>query len=438
MGITTDYATVTYNIIPVKNVTVKNVWFGGVVVRAKQGVIGAGHLIDHVTVSTSGGCNTTAVAETGCLGHLTPCRLRRNQEQQRVGLGHGIATGNTTGTQTDVDVHDNVVSNIDCQQYTLTHNGAGSSFFNNVGSAGGTYVNDCSYGLVTYYSELSVRASTFTGAPWGVYVGFQNMAVYKLVLLGTSRSSAQSPPLRPRSVCKATATALTGSSTNRFTMNGATVQGFETGIQVGNQVSGNTTVADVKNSVITGNGVGVLVNDGANVELVHNSDLSGNTTSGVNNARTDQTAPVDATAKWWASASCPVSPYIVGNVTVVPCAAALVTGPTASTHEIGEIGTLDTKVTANGLYGVQFIVNHTPSVLTFDGGIKVDTGTGSSDWHLVPDIPGLQLCDDFRANETGGYAAERNRTRIPRTWAVGTACHMEVQMHRRGDEPAGR
>ena len=109
-------------------------------------------------------------------------------------------------------------------------------------------------------------------------------------------------------------------------MDGTTVQGFETGIQVGNQVSGNTTVADVKNSVITGNGTGVLVNDGATL-TVHNSDLSGNTPTGVNNARTDQTAPVDATANWWGSASCPVSPYIVGNVTVGTCAAALVTGP---------------------------------------------------------------------------------------------------------------
>ena len=173
---------------------------------------------------------------------------------------------------------------------------------------------------------------------------------------------------------------------------------------MGNQVSGNTTVADVKNSVITGNGVGVLVNDGATL-TVHNSDLSGNTPTGVNNARTDQTAPVDATANWWGSASCPVSPYIVGNVTVVPCAAALVTGPTASTHEIGEIGTLDTKVTANGLYGVQFVVNHTPGVLTFDGGTRSIRALAQR-LGLVPDIPGQQLCDDFRADGTGGYAAK--------------------------------
>ncbi len=296
--------------------------------------------------------------------------LARSRTSSVSGSGHGIATGNTTGTQTDVDVHDNVVSNIDCQQYTLTHNGAGSTFFNNVGSAGGTWANECATGLVTYYSELSVRDSTFTGAPWGVYVGYQNMAVDKLVLGPNLKVIGPGAAVADSIGVQSDGNSQFWQSTNRFTMNGATVQGFETGMQVGNQVSGNTTVTDVKNSVITGNGTGVLVDDGATL-TVHNSDLSGNTPTGVKNARTDQTAPVDATANWSGSASCPVSPYIVGNVTVGTCAAALVTGPTMSTHEIGETGTLDTKVTAIGLYGVQFVVNHTPSVLTFANGTTV-------------------------------------------------------------------
>ena len=226
MGITTDYATATYNNITVKNVTVKNVWFGGVVVRAKQGVIGAGDLIDHVTVQNVGGCNTTAVARQAVWGislHAASGEIRNSSVSAS---GHGIATGNTTGTQTDVDVHDNVVSNIDCQQYTLTHNGAGSSFFNNVGSAGGTYVNDCSYGLVTYYSELSVRASTFTGAPWGVYVGYQNMAVDKLVLGPNLKVIGPVAAVAGSIGVQSDGNSTYWSSTNRFTMDGATVQGL--------------------------------------------------------------------------------------------------------------------------------------------------------------------------------------------------------------------
>ena len=152
----------------------------------------------------------------------------------------------------------------------------------------------------------------------------------------------------------------------------------------------------------------MLVNDGATL-TVHNSDLSGNTSAGVNNARTDQTAPVDATANWWGSASCPVSPYIVGNVTVGPCAAALVTGPTMSTHEIGETGTLDTKVTATGLYGVQFVVNHTPSVLTFANGTKFSAGTAPNDWDWTKTFPGKNFAVDFpTAGQTTLAATLRN------------------------------
>ena len=201
-----------------------------------SGQIGAGDLIDHVTVQNVGGCNTidyqTRQNVWGITLHAASGEIRNSSVS---GSGHGIATGNTTGTQTDVDVHDNVVSNIDCQQYTLTHNGAGSSFFNNVGSAGGTWANECATGLVTYYSELSVRDSTFTGAPWGVYVGYQNMAVDKLVLGPNLKLIGPGAAFVGSIGVQSDGNSLFWQSTNRFTMNGATVQGFETGMQVGNQ-----------------------------------------------------------------------------------------------------------------------------------------------------------------------------------------------------------
>ena len=151
--------------------------------------------------------------------------------------------------------------------------------------------------------------------------------------------------------------------------NGSSLSGATVGIDV---YGGSATITG---GGLSGNGTGVRVqNNGA--ATVNYSDLSGNTT-GVNNGTTPF---VDARYNWWGSPGCPAPSYNIGNVDVSPCAAALVSSATASTHEIGETGSLDTKVTVGGLYGVQFVLNHTPSVLTWDSGAKFNAGTAPDDW----------------------------------------------------------
>ncbi len=125
----------------------------------------------------------------------------------------------------------------------------------------------------------------------------------------------------------------------------------------------------------------------------HQNNISGNST-GLDNTGG---ATVDASKNWWGS---PVGPGTSGNngvdgaVTTSPFATALASSSTASTHELGENATLTTYLTVNGLYGVQFVVNHTSAILSFQSGAKNDAGTAPNDWNWT----GAQIVRDFAQN----------------------------------------
>jgi hypothetical protein len=112
-----------------------------------------------------------------------------------------------------------------------------------------------------------------------------------------------------------------------------------------------------------------------------------------------------------------------------------VTSTTASTHEIGETGTLETRVTANGLYGVQLRVTHDPAILTFNaaGSARHDAGGFYWDEVIEPFVPvtspsGIRLSGSMSASNghiTGANVANANLA----TWsytctAVGTSALM--------------
>jgi hypothetical protein len=84
------------------------------------------------------------------------------------------------------------------------------------------------------------------------------------------------------------------------------------------------------------------------------------------------TNTVDATYNWWDSPNGACKPAaqpgciglggkVTDNVTVDPF--------TALTLEVGEDGTLNTQVTANGVYGAQLVVDHNNSILNFVSGV---------------------------------------------------------------------
>lgn len=205
--------------------------------------------------------------------------------------------------------------------------------------------------------------------------------------------------------------------------------GVVNAIITGNRISGTTTTADsngiwlsgpnnnatIQGNVITGVKIGIRVDEkyagagySSGVHAQYNS-IYGNDTGVDNGGNPDA---VLATNVWWGSSAGPGAGGNNGTnglVTTDPFAAALVSSTAHSTHELGETGSLDTSLTVNGLYGVQFVVNYLTSVLSWDSGLKVDSGAGANDWIWAQTYPGKDFADSFpAAGQTELAASLRN------------------------------
>ena len=123
--------------------------------------------------------------------------------------------------------------------------------------------------------------------------------------------------------------------------------------------NGSTVFANIQNSTIDTTATGIFV-EGADATAVgHFNQIAGNAAYGVNN-----TSPtmLHFENNWWGSANGACQPAaqpactglgdkVSVNVIVEPFNALIVGTVTASTLEVGQVGTLNTYVTANGVYG---------------------------------------------------------------------------------------
>jgi hypothetical protein len=174
MGITTDYwSTPTYNDATIEDVTVTNIYYRGIVLR-KNGSITTGHKVLNATV-TNGGCDVQGFAILGFNAddiEIKDCHVED--------WTNGIATGNYTGTFSACDIQDNTVVDVQYQAYTLTLNGAGSTFDGNTATFSSAFNEGTA--LVTYQDEITLTNNTFTGAKYGISVGYQTLGKDKLVI----------------------------------------------------------------------------------------------------------------------------------------------------------------------------------------------------------------------------------------------------------------
>lgn len=260
MGITSYYWTGgNYNNTTIQDVTVTNIHYRGIVIR-RNGALTTGHKVLGATV-THGGCDVQGFAILGF-----------NVDQIEIKDSHvadwkqGIATGNYTGTPSRCDIQGNTVEDVENQAYTLTLNGAGSVFdgntaiFNDPGNQG--------TGLVTYQDEITLTNNTFTGAMYGISVGFQTLAKDKLVIGAGNVVTGPGTDVEGSIGIDVSDYSWAGAARN-FTMMGTTVTGYETGIWFDPQL-GMTSDALINENRIFGNGFGLQNDLGASIDATRN------------------------------------------------------------------------------------------------------------------------------------------------------------------------
>ncbi len=169
-------------------------------------------------------------------------------------------------------------------------------------------------------------------------------------------------------------TAATTLLNNNFHNNGS-------GIVLESAGSSNTVIMSNK---IESNAEGIrLADDMGTGNSAHYNSIVGNTAWGVQNDHVSNS--FDASSNWWGSPAGPggANNGVTGLVTTTPYAAAYVASLVASTHEIGDVATLDTKPTVNGLYGAQLRVSYDPGVLSWASGVRHDVSGKGWFWENV-------------------------------------------------------
>ncbi|MGB8644402.1 MAG: dockerin type I domain-containing protein [Anaerolineae bacterium] len=328
-GIITNHAVGVYNNLVIANVTVKNIYLRGI--YASSG--GTFNIHDNIVQNVQGETQSIAVMNFG---------------------GSGIFARNTVS-----DTNDGVVSNWSTgTQYLgniITNSGSGVHT-DNAGGNGGT-------------ADL-LEGNTVSNCKAGGY------GVW--VFVPTLAPTVKSNHVTNCAVGLAMAGGITPPVTTTFSNN--VVDGGGLANSVGIYLTtdefgwgyGNVAAVFSGNS-ITNNTVGVQVEKPGGMSVsgtFSQNNISGNTSWGLD---TGGVSTLNVNNNWWGSAAGPVAPnnVISGTVTITGNAKALITATTASTHEIGEVATLDTHVTITGLYGAQLLVNHDNSILNF-------TATGST------------------------------------------------------------
>ncbi|MGI2336902.1 MAG: HYR domain-containing protein, partial [Dehalogenimonas sp.] len=247
MGITTDYwSASTYNDAKIENVTVNNIWYRGIVLR-KNGSITTGHKVLGTTVA-NGGCDEQGFAILGFNASNIEIKECYVEDWK-----NGIATGNYTGTSSTCDIQDNIVVDVDYQAYTLTLNGAGSTFDGNTATFSST--SNEGTALVTYQDEITLTNNIFTGAKYGISVGYQTLAKDKLVIGAGNVITGPGTTVAGSIGIDVSDYSWAGAARN-FTMTGTTVTGYETGVFIDPQ-SGMTCNADINLNKIYGNAFGI-------------------------------------------------------------------------------------------------------------------------------------------------------------------------------------
>ncbi len=251
-GIVQDSATT--NNLTLQNVTIQNVWWRGVNMRGDLGG-GTGHVFDHLTVNNVSGLpagDTNREQNIGVVFFGTSTAEVKNSSFNNVGTG--LATGGEPVNT--INWHDNTVTNADEMAYEPLVVGPGSVFTNNTATFS---TPGHSVGIEPGYSTvLNITNSKITGAQFGARVEVQTtpnvigdlVFGQGTVFTGPGAGVAGSVGILGKD--KDT----NGGAVTSFTIDGATITGYETGVTASLTSGGPSTII-VKNTALSGNATNV-------------------------------------------------------------------------------------------------------------------------------------------------------------------------------------
>jgi hypothetical protein len=278
--------------------------------------------------------------------------------------GSGAISFNTVSNANDA-IASNWSQGTQYLNNTITNSGSGVHSDNNQTTGdllGWNTVSNCKpngYGVWVFspFVAPTIEGNLVTNCQVGLAVARQNAAVTPLII----NNSVVGPG--------------TADSIGLY----VTTDGFGWG-------STNVSVYAIGNT-LTGADYGVYLEEQATYTMdaeLHSNNISGNITVGLEKMGT---STADITYNWWGSDAGPGvggNNGVVGNADYDPWSLALISSSTGSTHEIGETSTLDTHVTATGVYGAQLHVLHNTAVLNFTSGVHNDVAsTPAWAWDFV-------------------------------------------------------
>jgi parallel beta-helix repeat protein len=249
-------------------------------------------------------------------------------------------------------------------------------------------VSNGQVGISVVDGNTTVSGNTVTASKAGTGTTYWGIDIADTPSAKPSPYEAENEARTPAKAAGLSATKTAVVSDNVVTGGGALDDPSSVGIEADAGYYGADNIAfTATGNKVSGWGFGVAVSQcesSCTGGLITSIAINYNSISGNAVGADSNVVATNAEKNWWGCAAGPGQPgcdlVTDTDVDYTPWAGALVSSVTASTHELGETATLDTKPIVNGLYGAQLRVSHDNSILSWLGGTHNDVLGAAPPW----------------------------------------------------------